>query len=182
MTVIVGLVHKNRVHLGADSAGVAGLQLTVRRDPKVFRNGPYAMGFTTSFRMGQLLQHAFQPPHPTGDLHRFMVTTWTDALRTCLKDGGYARKDSEQEQAGTFLVGIHGRLYSIWDDYQVAEHADDYAAVGCGDELALGALHATVGLDLAPRARLTAALAAADHHSAGVTGPYTYASTPKRST
>ncbi|MFI2358160.1 hypothetical protein OG582_11910 [Streptomyces anulatus] len=88
MTVIVGLVHKGRVHLGADSAGVSGLQLTVRRDPKAFRNGPYALGFTTSFRMGQLLRFAFEPPQPTGDLDRFMVTTWTDALRACLRDGG----------------------------------------------------------------------------------------------
>ncbi|MEU0100396.1 hypothetical protein [Streptomyces sp. NPDC006267] len=180
MTVIVGLVHKNRVHLGADSASVSGLQLTVRADRKAFRNGPYVMGFTSSFRMGQLLRYAFQPPHPTGDLHGFMVTTWTDALRTCLKDGGWARKDSEQEQAGTFLVGIQGRLFSVWDDYQVAEHADGYAAVGCGDEIALGALHATANLGLAPRARLNAALAAADHHSAGVTGPYSYVSAPKK--
>lgn len=180
MTVIVGLAQKNRVYLGGDSAGVSGLQLTVRADPKVFRNGPYVMGFTTSFRMGQLLRYSFQPPHPTGDLHHFMVTTWTNDLRACLKEGGWARKDSEQEQAGTFLVGVQGRLFSVWDDYQVAEHADGYAAVGCGDELALGALHATARLGLTPRARLTAALAAADHHSAGVTGPYTYARTPKR--
>ncbi|MEU5136897.1 hypothetical protein [Streptomyces californicus] len=180
MTVIVGLAHDNRVYLGGDSAGVSGLQLTVRSDPKVFRNGPYVMGFTTSFRMGQLLRYAFQPPHPTGDLHRHMVTTWTDALRACLKEGGWARKDGDQEQAGTFLVGIQGHLFSVWDDYQVASHADGYAAVGCGDELALGALHATAHLGLRPRARLTAALAAADHHSAGVTGPYAYASTPKK--
>ncbi|MFE7485003.1 hypothetical protein [Streptomyces sp. NPDC057552] len=160
MTVIVGLVHKNRVHLGGDSAGVSGLQLTVRADAKCFRNGPYAMGFTTSFRMGQLLRYAFQPPPPppaAGDLHDFLVTTWTDALRTCLKDGGWARKESDQEQAGIFLVGVGGRLFSVWDDYQVAEHADGYAAVGCGDELALG-----------------------DHHSAGVTGPFTFARTPKQ--
>ncbi|MFI9019060.1 hypothetical protein ACIGZI_34045 [Streptomyces griseus] len=182
MTVIVGLATKHRVHLGADSAGVSGLQLTVRADPKTFRNGQYVMGFTTSFRMGQLLRYSFHaPPAPptADDLHGFMVTTWTNDLRTCLKDGGWARRDSDQEQAGTFLVGVHGRLFSIWDDYQVAEHADGYAAVGCGDDLALGALHATAHLGMAPRARLTAALAAADHHSAGVTGPYTYASTPK---
>ncbi|MEU3836487.1 hypothetical protein IFE09_11270 [Streptomyces microflavus] len=181
MTVIVGLARKGRVHLGADSAGVSGLQLTVRRDAKTFRNGPYVMGFTTSFRMGQLLQHAFQPPHPSGDLHKHMVTTWTDALRTCLKDAGWARKESDQEQGGTFLVGVAGRLFTIYSDYQVGEAADGYDAVGCGDELALGALHATAHLGLAPRARLTAALAAATHHSAGVIGPYTYASTPKRS-
>ncbi|WP_405399196.1 hypothetical protein [Streptomyces microflavus] len=181
MTVIAGLAHKGRVHLGADSAGVSGLQLTVRRDAKCFRNGPYVMGFTTSFRMGQLLQHALVPPCPEGDLSRFMATTFIDAVRTCLKDAGWARKESEQEQGGTFLVGVAGHLFTIYSDYQVGEAIDGYDAVGCGDELALGALHATATLGLPPRARLTAALAAADHHSAGVTGPYTYASTPKRS-
>lgn len=179
MTVIVGLVHKGRVHLGGDSAGVSGYRLTVRRDPKTFTTGPYVMGFTTSFRMGQLLHHAFKAPHPEGNLDRFMVTTFIDALRTCLKDGGWAQKESEQERAGSFLIGIHSRLYAIDADYQVGEPADGYTAVGCGDELALGALHATATLGMKPRARLTAALAAADHHSAGVSAPYTYATTPK---
>lgn len=180
MTVIVGLVNNGRVHLGADSAGIAGYQLTIRKDPKVFTNGPYVIGFTTSFRMGQLLRHAFKAPHPEGDLDQFMVTTFIDALRICLKDGGWARKDSEQEQAGSFLIGIHGRLYEICSDYQVGEPADGYAAVGCGDELALGALHATARLAMKPRQRLTTALAAADHHSAGVSAPYVYAATPRR--
>lgn len=179
MTVIVGLVHRKRVHLAGDSAGVSGYQITIRRDPKVFTNGPYAFGFTSSFRMGQLLHHAFQPPHPEGGLDRFMATTFIDAVRKCLKDGGWARKDAEQEEAGTFLVGIHGRLFSIESDYQVAESADQYAAVGCGYDLALGALHATAALNLPPRQRLTAALRAADHHSAGVCAPYTFTKTPR---
>ncbi|MER8006937.1 MULTISPECIES: hypothetical protein [unclassified Streptomyces] len=179
MTVIVGLVHRRRVHLAGDSAGSSGSQLTIRRDPKVFTNGPYVLGFTTSFRMGQLLHHAFQAPHPEGDLDRFMVTTFVDAVRTCLKEGGWARKDSEQEQAGAFLVGVQGRLFEIHDDYQVGEPAAGYAAVGCGDDLALGALHATAGLGLKPRERLTAALRAADHHSSFVSAPYTFARTPR---
>ncbi|MER5450803.1 hypothetical protein ABT065_35135 [Streptomyces sp. NPDC002764] len=179
MTVIVGLVHRRRVHLGGDSAGSSGSQLTIRRDRKVFTNGPYVLGFTTSFRMGQLLHHAFQAPHPQGDLDRFMVTTFIDAVRTCLKEGGWARKDSEQEQAGSFLVGVHGRLFEVHDDYQVGEPAAGYAAVGCGDDLALGALHATAGLGLKPRERLTAALRAADHHSTFVSAPYTFARTPR---
>lgn len=51
MTVIVGLVEEDRVHIGGDSAGISGCKLTVRKDPKVFRNGPYALGFCGSFRM-----------------------------------------------------------------------------------------------------------------------------------
>jgi hypothetical protein len=179
LTVIVGLVHRKRVHLAGDSAGSDGHRLTIRRDPKVFTNGPYAFGFTTSFRMGQLLHHAFEAPHPEGDLDRFMATTFVNAVRACLKDGGWARKDSEQEQAGTFLVGVHGRLFVLDSDYQVGEPADGYAAVGCGEELALGALHATAELALKPRERLSVPLRAATLHSAGVAAPYIYAKTPR---
>lgn len=180
MTVIAGLVHNGRVHIAGDSAGVAGYSLTVRADAKVWRTGPYAFGFTSSFRMGQLLRYVLQPPPPdASDLHQFMVTTFVDALRTCLKDGGWARKESEQEQAGTFLVGVHGRLFTVAGDYQVGEARTPYAAVGCGEDLALGALHATASLGLKPRRRLAAALGAAEHHSAGVAGPYVYATTPR---
>ncbi|WP_405946224.1 hypothetical protein OG588_05180 [Streptomyces prunicolor] len=179
MTVIVGLVHRGRVHIAGDSAGSSGSQLTIRRDPKVFTNGPYVLGFTTSFRMGQLLHHAFEAPHPKGDLARFMTTGFINAVRTCLKDGGWARKDSEQEQAGVFLVGVHGRLFEIHGDYQVGEPVEGYAAVGSGDDLALGALHATAHLGLKPRERLTAALRAADHHSTYVSAPYMYVKTPR---
>ncbi|WP_229891714.1 hypothetical protein [Streptomyces mashuensis] len=177
--MIVGLVEEGRVHLGGDSAGISGCRLTVRKDPKVFRNGPYALGFSGSFRMGQLLHHAFKAPKPKGDgLHRFMTTRFVDKLRACLKEAGWARKESEQEKAGTFLVGIHGRLFIVYDDYQVAEPADGYAAVGCGNQFALGALHTLATANLAARERLTAALAAASHHSTDVCAPFTYATAP----
>ena len=111
MTCIAGLVHDGAVWLGGDSAGCSSWDLTVRADPKVFVSGSYVMGFTTSFRMGQLLRYAFTPPEPeTGDLHRFMCTSFTDALRQCLKDGGWAGKDKERESGGTFLAGTRGRL------------------------------------------------------------------------
>ncbi|WP_019058154.1 hypothetical protein [Streptomyces prunicolor] len=106
-----------------------------------------------------------------------MATRFINAVRACLKDGGWARKDSEQEQAGVFLVGVHGRLFEIHDDYQVGEPMEGYAAVGSGDDLALGALHATAELGLKPRERLTAALRAADHHSTYVSAPYPHVKT-----
>ncbi len=62
MTVIVGLIDEGRVHIGGDSVGISRCRLTVRKNPKVFRNGPYALGFSGSFRMGQLLHHAFKAP------------------------------------------------------------------------------------------------------------------------
>lgn len=176
MTAIVGLVHGGRVYIGGDSAGVSGYAIAIRSDPKAFRNGPYVLGFTDSFRMGQLLHHAFDPPQPSEDLDRFMTTTWIDAVRDCLKAGGFAKRDSEHESGGAFLVGVAGRLFEIAADYQVGEMADGYAAVGCGFELALGAMYATVGQP--PKRRIRTALAAAERFCAGVRGPFTIVATP----
>lgn len=178
MTCIAGIVYDSTVYLAGDSAGCSGWDLTVRADPKVFTSGSYVMGFTTSFRMGQLLRYAFSPPEPeAGDLHRFMCTSFTDALRQCLKDGGWAERDKEREAGGTFLVGTHGRLFIFNSDYQVAEPADPYAAVGCGAAYALGALHATEGGKITPQRRLDGALAAAERFSNGVRGPFAHVST-----
>ncbi|MEU7403823.1 hypothetical protein [Streptomyces sp. NPDC044948] len=180
MTAIVGLVHEGTVFIGGDSAGVSGYGLTVRADQKVFATGPYVMGFTTSFRMGQLLRYAFEAPAPeTEQLEKFMTTAFVDGVRETLKAGGWLKKDSEQEEGGTFLVGVAGRLFVVDDDFQVGEAADEYAAVGCGDELALGALYATAKLGMDPGPRLTTALLAAERFSAGVRGPFTLVSTPR---
>lgn len=173
MTAIVGLVHEGTVYIGGDSAGVSGYSMTVRADAKVFTVGPYLLGFTTSFRMGQLIRYALDPPTPDGsDLDRFMSTTFVDAVRACLKAGGWAKKDNDREEGGTFLVGVAGRLFTIEDDYQVGASADGYAAVGCGSEIALGALFATARTRMAPERRIVVALQAAERFSAGVRGPF----------
>lgn len=174
MTAIAGLVQDGRVYLAGDSAGVGGhFSLTVRADSKVFATGPYVMGFTSSFRMGQLLRWSLKVPEPDGDLERFMSTTFVDAVRETLREGGWLAKNSDREDGGTFLVGVQGRLFTVHDDFQVAEAADGYAAVGCGYHLALGALYATTGLRK-PRRRLRIALEAAERFNAGVRGPFAY--------
>lgn len=172
MTSIVGCVENGKVYIGADSAGVAGYSLTVRKDKKVFRNGDFLIGGTSSFRMLQLLHHAFVPPvyDPVIDVEKFMATTFIDAIRQCFKDGGYAQKNSEQESGGIFLVGFRGRLFEIHSDYQVGEPMSGYGAVGCGDDIANGVLYATP--DMQSEKRLELALKASEAHSAGVRGPF----------
>lgn len=177
MTAVVGVAHQGRVLLGGDSAGVSGWQLTIRADAKVFTNGPYVLGFTTSFRMGQIMRHADLPTPPDDtDLHAFMCTGFIDAIRAAFKAGGYAQKENEREAGGNFLVGVNGRLFEVCGDYQVGEAAAGYAAVGCGDQVAHGVMYAT--RRMAPEKRIRLALAAAEHHSAGVRGPFTLAWTP----
>lgn len=172
MTCIVGIAEGGKVCIGGDSAGVSGYTVTVRSDPKVFRTGAFLVGFTTSYRMGQLLRYAFHAPvQPEGvDTFEYMVTLFVETIRECLKTGGYAKKELEQETGGSFLVGYAGHLFQIDNDYQVGECAEGYMAVGSGKEIALGALYVTRGQ--APHARVEAALAAAAHHTAYICGPF----------
>ena len=100
MTCIVGLTELGTVYIGGDSAGVnSRFDLAIRADQKVFINGPFVMGFTSSFRMGQLLRYKLTPPerYESQDLYNFMVTAFIDAVRACLKTGGFMRKENEVE-------------------------------------------------------------------------------------
>lgn len=176
MTCIVGIVHDGAVWIGGDSAGVDGRYgLVVRNDRKVFRAGEFIMGFTTSFRMGQLLQFGFSPPKPREDVDVFeyMVTEFVDSARSRMKSGGFARSKDSADQGGTFLVGYRGRLFHVADDFQVGESSHGFDACGCGDLIALGSLLSTREWT-DPQARLRQALEAAQHFSAGVRGPFVF--------
>ncbi|MEN6349326.1 MAG: hypothetical protein ABFD08_08035 [Syntrophomonas sp.] len=181
MTCIAGLIDNGKVYIGGDSAGVAGWELHIRADQKVFRNGPFIMGFTSSFRMGQLIRFKLQPPSlfnsdgTLKDIYEYMVADFVEAVRQCLKDGGYAERRNDVEQGGTFLVGYENRLFIVESDYQVAELVNGYTAIGCGGQIANGALFATQGMQ--PKERLLMALMAAETHNAGVRGPFVVVST-----
>lgn len=173
MTAIAGFIHDGHVWMGGDSAGVgSSWDLGLRADQKVFRNGEFIFGFTTSFRMGQLLRYKFQPPKQREEQHimAFMVTDFMDAVRDCLKAGGWAKKEHEAETGGVFLVGYRGRLFRIDMDYQVGESLDGYEACGCAEQILRGALFVTT--ELPPGERMELVLHAAERHSAGVRGPF----------
>lgn len=178
MTCIVGLVHDGQVYIGGDSAGVAGYSVTVRADEKVFNKGEFVMGFTSSFRMGQLLRYKLNIPFhkPNVDTYEYMVTEFVEAVRQCLKDGGYSRNESGEDIGGKFLVGYRGKLFLIDLDYQVGESLLQYDAVGCGEDLAKGSLYSTRDLD-DPNKRILMSLEAAEQFSAGVRSPFKVLST-----
>jgi len=171
MTCIVGLVSKRGVVIGGDSAGVLGYGITDRADEKVFRVGAYVIGFTSSFRMGQLIRYgATLPEPPVEGLPKFMSLDFVNAIRVALKEGGFAEKHNEAEQGGTFLVGVHGRLFRVESDYQVGEPRNGFTAVGSGESYAIGALAVSQGK---PRQRVQQALEVAERFSAAVRGPFT---------
>lgn len=168
MTCIVGVQKGKTVWIGADSAGTAGdMTQRIRADKKVFVNGEFIIGFTGSFRTGQLLRHKLVPPeHPDGKSDTdFLVTDFVDAVKACLKDeeGGDAQP--------WFLFGYRGRLYQMEGDFQVAEPAGGFEAMGSGGEVAVGVLRATQKMRNA-RKRCLMALEASAENNAAVRPPF----------
>ena len=178
MTCIVGITQDGIVTLGADSCGSAGTSKSVRADKKIFANGEFLIGFTSSFRMGQLLQCVFSPPkhHVDVDEFKYMVADFIPAVRACFSAGGYSRQNNGEDTGGTFLVGYRGRLFTIESDFQVGENLCGFDAVGCGSDLALGSLFTSARMVASKSGaslhRAHLALNAAAAFSGGVCGPF----------
>jgi len=172
MTCIVGIAQDGKVWIGADSASADDWCVRQTKLPKVFKTGNFVVGYTTSFRMGQILQHhlSVRSQYEDEKDDQFMVRAFAEAVRECLKEHGFAKIENNVEKGGTFLVGYRGHIYCMDDDFHVNEHADGYDTCGCGYPFALGAMMA-LQQEL-PEARIMHALEIAAHFSGFVKPPF----------
>jgi len=182
MTCIVALKHEGKVYMGGDSAASSYHFCTTRIDSKVFIKDQFIIGFTSSFRMGQLLEYNLHSVEPAKNSFKnqmkndieFMSTIFIDNVRKCLKEGGYANHNNNVETGGEFLVGYKGNIYHICSDFQVGVPVDNYDSVGCGDQIALGAISAYHQLSkkIEPKKAIEIALTAASKYSGFVKPPF----------
>ena len=183
MTCVVGLVADDEVWIGTDSAAVDANNSLQHVRGKLVRlalgesSATALLGYTTSFRMGQILAHhvalpamTWRPSSVESNVEAYVVQRIVPVVRGAFRDGGWAKKENEREQGGTFIVACKGRLFGVWDDFSVIEPTSGYEAVGSGRYEALGALYATEGM--AARERVETALRAAEHFNGTVRGPF----------
>ena len=187
MTCVVGIADEGKVWMGADSAAVSGWNTRISTVPKVFKRGEFLIGYTTSFRMGQLLQYtldieALEMKISQYDtLIEFMVDRFVHAVQAMFSINGFSKIDNNVEEGGQFLVGVRGELFKVDSDYQVQNHIPPYEAIGCGASYALGSLHTTYqngphGSAIHPEAAIRVALESAAFFSNGVEDPFIYLS------
>jgi hypothetical protein len=182
MTCIVGLFDEkeNCVYIGGDSLGSNLYSKTVRLDRKVFKlkNTPNAiLGYTSSYRMGQLLMYATDLIDELAIQkdkidHEYLVTKFIPNIIKLFESGGYAKIDKGEKEGGEFLFAYKNKLYKIESDFQVGMSSDNYDACGCGEQFALGSLSTTEGTELSTVERIHKALQAASKFSCGVASPY----------
>ena len=122
--------------------------------------------------MTQFLQFELEMPPQDNKLsdYAYMVTVFTEKVRTLFRDKGYSEVKDQRESGGPFLVGYRGQLYSVQGDFSVLQLRDTFTALGCGSSYAMGAMSAL--RDAPPKKRIRKALKAAAHFSIGVVGPF----------
>ena len=175
MTCIVGLEQEGKVYMGGDSAAVVNGNLQLSDTPKVFKKDELLIGYTWSFRMGQILQYAKTYPkqkeHP--DNYTYLIKSFVPYLRDIFKDAGWLEVEKSREEGGQFLVGIRGELFEINSDFSVLKMVDGFDAVGSGSHYALGALRILKhNTDKEPTIKVGLALEAAAYFSTSVSSPF----------
>lgn len=173
MTCIVAIETADGVWMGGDRAGSNRYTIHAQDASKTFTNGPLLIGYTTSFRMGQILQYALTVPSHTltWDVDRWVATDLMKAIREAYTEHGWDRLTENVAQGGNFLAAVAGRCYEIQSDYSFTRRTSGEYAVGSGEDHAFGSLHSTRDWDDAA-ARVTAALEAAAEHVTTVCGPF----------
>ena len=173
MTCVVGLLDKGDVWMGADGVTSTDYIARKKRRKKICKRDGFVLAIAGSVRVSNLMQYAFEiPKHDADDsLEKYMYVDFIDALRTCLKTGGCAKKEDSVETIPTSALITHqGRLFKLACDFQLNESLDNFDAAGSGEEVALGSLATSIGRP--PRERVMLALKAAARFIPAVGPPF----------
>ena len=182
MTCIVGIKEDGKLWIGGDSAAInlTTSEIYTIASRKVFRAGSYLVGYTISFRAGQVLEHEVEWPEPPegAEIGSFLVRELVPRLREALREAGALKTTEGVDQGAHFMIGIGGEFYSVALDFSVTPLAESFMAIGAGRHNAYGALHALAGLGMPPQERMRRALEAAARYTCGVREPFYFLSPP----
>jgi len=173
MTCIVGMEHKGRVYIAGDLLGSNSWHKSEYHNSKVFKIGDIVLGYTSTYRFGQLLETELSPPFvPDKNIYYWLIKQVVPEIYGILK--------KYDEKGGTALIGVRGELYCLQDDYSILRSVNGYASVGSGYEYALGSLHTQIDilkLKETPSKILPRAIESAGSHSPSVGTKHTIVST-----
>jgi ATP-dependent protease HslVU (ClpYQ) peptidase subunit len=140
MTCIVGLKANGKVYVAGERAASTDDSIVHLSKPKIYKFGPYVIGFAGSME-GQRLRYSFDPPkpHEDEDLDKFMQTKFLKYLKDFYEEWWV---DTSKESDLSMLVAIKDRLYDHNSgDMSLNEYSLGYSAIGSGSHFALGFLY-----------------------------------------
>lgn len=168
MTCIAVLKQDDSIWMAGDRGASDDDTIFPLTAPKVFKIGPYLLGYAGSMD-GERIRHNFKPPLPKGkDLDKFMYTEFLLALRKFYEEWWV---DVSKDSDFGMIICVDGKIYEHNAvDMSLTQYNSDYLAMGSGSELAMGALFATRNQKNGKR-RVQTAVEAAIAYSTSCMGP-----------
>lgn len=166
MTVIIGFIDKSKVYIGGDRLASNNYYKAEAAEPKVFKKGEFIIGYTSSFRFGEILQYGFNPPYHSKDIEtdkEYMVTHFIPEVRKSLEDGKYSKSDADGK-SGVAIIGYRNKLYTLQEDWSIIEYLSGVHTTGAGAEYAQGAMSALRNLDMTAENKIKEAIRITSEH------------------
>lgn len=177
MTCIVGKAVDGRIYMGADSCAAGDWFYYPCDRPKIFKKEHLLIGFTSTYRWGDILEHELEVPRFISGRQlamTYLVKELVPAIRRAMDKSGHLHKEDGVEDGGTALIGCDGQVFIIQDDFSILPGPEYGIACGCGQEVAMAALKAMMlcGTTVDPEMQIYYALRTAGEMTNGVCGPY----------
>lgn len=179
MTCIAGFIDRGVAYIGVDSCVSYGENhRTIQSGRKLFSKGEYLFALAGDVRFEQILRSTFNPPTlpeqaSGGDsIREFLIARMVPELLICLKQFPGAYDQNTGRTDGALLLSVRGCIFQVDCDLTVCQPDDGLFALGTGERIALGALHASANSDEPASVRLTRALRAAAHYDKSCAPPF----------
>lgn len=177
MTLIVGLIEKNKAYIGSDQMGSNGHSGGIYHNKKVFKIGKDILaGGCGSYKELQILEKEFTPPERTVDQSSadYMYKSFAPALKKILKDNDLlTNKDGVlNNKHGEFIFIYDNVIYKWQSDLALLETVLPYDTTGSGEEYA-HAVMATINKlksDLTPEDKIKLAISLTSDYVVSVGG------------
>lgn len=178
MTCIVAVSKGGDVWMAGDLMGSNGFTKRVYKDSKVFVNGDFILGYTDSFRMGQILEYCWsQPPRAEGMTDKqYLHISVIPSMKEVLITNGFGSSDGREDIGGNFLIGYNGQIYEMQCNFSILRH-EEFAAVGSGEFHAIGALEVLYNSDTHPEDMVVEAIRVASKYVTSVSEECTVVTT-----
>ena len=175
MTCIAGLIGKDKIYIGGDSAVGNGNGQFKSRNPKVYKRGEFIFGLAGYVGVLHALTHVMNMPpcYEKQDPMEYMINVFIPSFRNAVRELGMLEiEDGIERSRSELLIGFRGHLFCVGTDFSIIESVDNHMAIGTGSHYALGSLYTSEGSESNPLHRVTMALESASEYCDNVCGPF----------
>lgn len=154
MSVAVAVIDGSTLVMAADSQWSTSYVKATSANAKLMTFGHALSGVVGNPRVLNVLSTMVPPDEFRLD-YSWLVREYVPLLMNTLKDAkALQESDGIASMPDTaLLIGGDGSLFTVHSDFSVMEHCQSYAAIGSGQEVAIGALAALSTIPPADRAR-----------------------------